>query len=119
MLHTKKLVNLNWSSLKTLSLLGCISVSGCILYLGTQSLHNVQIYSIILFAYVLQQHQLASFIPCGQKPLMDKSFIHVPVLRTADDLPAWRRAVRLLCLSHDVWGNATGDNIRTDDPALV
>ena len=50
---------------------------------------------------------------------MDKSFIHVPVLRTADDLPAWRRAVRLLCLSHDVWGNVTGDNVRPDDPALV
>ena len=52
---------------------------------------------------------------------MDKSFIHVPVLRTADDLPAWRRAVRLLCLSHNVWGNVTGtgDNVRPDDPALV
>ena len=50
---------------------------------------------------------------------MDKSFIHVPVLRTADDLPAWRRAVRLLCLSHDVWGNVTGDNVCPDDPALV
>ena len=50
---------------------------------------------------------------------MDKSFIHVPVLRTADNLPAWRRAVRLLCLSHDVWGNVTGDNVRPDDPALV
>ena len=50
---------------------------------------------------------------------MDKSFIHVPVLRTADGLPAWRRAVRLLCLSHDVWGNVTGDNVRPDDPALV
>ena len=50
---------------------------------------------------------------------MDKSFIHVPVLRTADDLPAWRRAVRLLCLSHDVWGNVTGNNVRPDDPALV
>ena len=46
---------------------------------------------------------------------MDKSFIHVP----ADDLPAWRRAVRLLCLSHDVWGNVTGDNVCPDDPALV
>ena len=50
---------------------------------------------------------------------MDKNFIHVPVLRTADDLPAWRRAVRLLCLSHDRWENVNGDNIRPEDAALA
>ena len=50
---------------------------------------------------------------------MDKSFIQVPVLRTADDLLSWRRAVRLLWLSHDVWGNVTGDNVRPEDAALA
>ena len=50
---------------------------------------------------------------------MDKSFIQVPVLRTADDLPSWRRAVRLLCLSHIVWGHVTGDSVCPEDAALA
>ena len=62
-----------------------------------------------------QTHHL---IPCDRSTL-DKSFIQVPILRTADDLPSWRRTVGLLCLSHDIWGNVTGDNVRPKDVALV
>ena len=50
---------------------------------------------------------------------MNKRFIHAPVLRTANNLPSWRQPVRPLCLSHDVWGNVTGDNARPEDAALA
>ena len=55
------------------------------------------------------------WISCGASAFssycrMDKLFVHVPTLRTADDFPAWKQAVRLACMSLDVcyrrWGGA-------------
>ena len=60
------------------------------------------------------------WIPCGASAFssycrMDKSFVHVPTLRTADDFPAWKQAVRLACMSLDVWNCVTRDEAEPEN----
>ena len=44
--------------------------------------------------------------------------MHVPTLRTADDFPAWKQAVRLACMSLDVWDCVTGDEAEPENREL-
>ena len=44
--------------------------------------------------------------------------MHVPTLRTADDFPAWKQAVRLACMSLDVWDYVTGDEAEPENREL-
>ena len=44
--------------------------------------------------------------------------VHVPTLRTADDFPAWKQAVRLACMSLDVWDCVTGDEAEPENREL-
>ena len=50
--------------------------------------------------------------------LMDKTFVNVPTLRTADDFPAWKQAVWLACMSLDVWDCVTGDEAEPENRDL-
>ena len=63
---------------------------------------------------------LVTFVLCGASAfssyfLMDKTFVNVPTLRTADDFPAWKQAVRLACMSLDVWNCVTGDEAEPEN----
>ena len=44
--------------------------------------------------------------------------MHIPTLRTADDFPAWKQAVRLTCMSLDVWDCVTGDEAEPENRDL-
>ena len=61
--------------------------------------------------------------PCGASAfssyfLMDKSFVNVPTLRTADDFPVWKQAVWLACMSLDVWDCVTGHEAEPENRDL-
>ena len=49
---------------------------------------------------------------------MDKSFVHIPTLRTTDDFLAWKQAVWLACMSLDVWDCVTGDEAEPENREL-
>ena len=44
--------------------------------------------------------------------------MHVPTLRTTDDFPTWKQAVRLACMSLDVWDCVTGDEVEPENRDL-
>ena len=62
--------------------------------------------------------------PCGASAfssycLMDKSFVNVPTFRTANDFPDRKQAVRLACMSLDVWDCVTGDKAEPENRFAV